>query len=694
MSAAVLHFVPHSELDAATNVEAFVSLCRTSKVLDSNLQFGKNTWNVGHFKGRNGLHRVTFSTLETLGRGQGNDAFPTPFLDFAKAMIVYLQDMRPVKSQGPRIGALRCLEAALRQMNKASRPTAVTPEVLDVAVELGKDQVSPSVAYRWAGQLELISRTMHLNGFIKLRQAWMHGQKKPAETGTRISREALEERQKKLPSGACLRALAGIFNQATEAPDVLVSSFTALMLCAPERINEVLRLRRNCLVPGEGEFEGKLGLRWPGSKAFPNTTKWLPTEMAPVAREALANLLQATAEAHALAHWYTQNPGVVFLHEDAKHLRTQPYLAASDIALLLWGDERKKVSAEAWAGTTHKLSRCKGPEGVALYRFEDVERAVLGLLPRTFPFMPGDANLRCEDALAVMAVDAMHSRKRAFKCMFTSIDHQAISNRYGTTDKMESIFERFGYTEDDGSKIGLRSHALRHYLNTLAQTGLSSAEIALFSGRKDQRQNRFYDHMTSDEVQAPISVALKNGFTSELVPLKGRRSLIERPEFRGLGIPAAHTTEFGWCQHDFASEPCQMYRDCINCEEHECIKGEATKERNLRLLEEETRSLLERAKSALSESEYGADIWVKHQTKTLERVQKMLALLADPSIQSGARIRLDLTNAPLITTDRARIAFADPPVPSALLETPLARLARRAPLGKPYVTAVALVELT
>lgn len=655
MSASVLHFVPQAELDPTANVEAFVDVCRASEVLSANAQFDKNTWDAGRFKGQNKVNRVVFSTLEAAAKAESEPSLPAPFLDFAKGMIVYLQDKRPVESQSPRIAALRCLEAALRQMNKASRPTAVNPEVLDTAVELGKAQVSASVAYRWAGQLEEIAKTMNANGFITLRQPWNHGQKKPSETGTRISKDAFQARQEKLPSRAILRALAGIFTQASEARDVLVSSNTALMICAPERINEVLRLRRNCLVEGDGEFQGKLGLRWSGSKGFENTTKWLPSEMVPVAREAVANLLQVTAQAHELARWYTKNPGAVYLHDGARHLRDKSVLTPSEIALLLWDDETNESNAKTWAYTTHKLTGYKGVNGRTGYRFADVEQAVLGMLPSTFPFMPGDPDLRCEDAMAVMPVNAMHTVKRTYVCMFTTIDYGALTDHYGAREgRVRSIFDRFGYTEDDGSPLELRSHALRHYLNTLAQTGgLSSAEIALFSGRKDVKQNRAYDHMTSDEVQAPISLALKNGFTSDLVPDQPQRNLIERPEFRGLGIPAAHTTEFGWCQHDFASEPCQMYADCINCEEQECVKGDAHKESNLQSLKDETEFLLDKARQALGEEEYGADTWVAHQTKTLDRVNQLLTILRNPFVPMGARIRLDLANAPIITKDDA-----------------------------------------
>lgn len=655
MNAPVLHFTPRAELEPLANLQAFVELCRRSEVMSAHLQFDKDVWDDGFLKGQNKANRVIFSTLEAASGNKPQPSLPEPFLNFAKAAVVYLQDKRPVTTQSPRIAALRCLEAALRQESKGSRPTAVDPVVLDTAVALAKQQVSPSVAYRIAGQLEYISEFMASKLFISLRQRWKHGMKKPQEVGSRISKEALEARKEKLPSAAALRALAGIFHQAVEPPDVMTSSMTAVMLCAPERINEVLRLRRNCLVEGDGEFRGKLGLRWAGSKGFENTTKWLPSDMTGVAREAIDNLIRVSGPAHELATWYTANPTKLFLHEGAAHLRGQRVLTLSDVALVLWGDEDAKSQANTWANG-HKLEK-QPLEGRRIgYVFEEVEHAVLSMLPKTFPFMPGAPELQCMDAIAVMRTNETHAGRATYQCMFSCVDNEAITSRFGTREGRGSIFESFGYTEDDGSPIELASHSLRHYLNTLAQMGgLSSAEIAIFSGRRDVKQNRHYDHMSSEEVQAPISQALKAGFTSELEPVDASgQNLMMRSEFRGLGLTAAHTTEYGWCRHNFASEPCQMYRDCINCQEQECVKGESHKEANLRQLKSETEYLLKQAKTALSDEEYGADTWVKHQATTLERVNLMLSILENPEVPVGSRIRLDVSNAPLITVDNVK----------------------------------------
>ena len=654
MSAPVLNFTPRAELEPWANLDAFVRLCRDSEVLNAKSQFDKNVWDVGYLKGQNKVHRAVFSTLEASRKNEPTPSLPDPFLDFAKATLVYLHDKRAVESQSFRIAAFRCLEAALRQSNKGSRPTAVDEMVLDSAVEFAK-QVSPGVAYRIAGQIKYIAEFMCTKGFIFLRQRWTHGLPRPQELGSRISKEALTARQEKLPSAATLRALGAIFHEAVEPADILVSSNTGLMLCAPERINELLRLRRNCLVDGEGEYRGKLGLRWSGSKGFENTTKWLPTEMAPVARQAVANIIQVTTPAQKLAAWYTAHPKKLYLHQRAAHLRNIKVLTLNQIGLILWGDDTARIVANTWAQTTNNLPKQSlGGQRIG-FLFEDVERAILAMLPPTFPFMPGAPELFCQDAMAVMRTNEMHSVRATYLCMFSCVDYTVLTTRFGGYEGRESIFQRFGYFEDDGSPIELQSHSLRHYLNMLAQTGgLSSTEIALFSGRKDVRQNRAYDHMTSDEVQAPISQALKGGFTSELEPvLNLGLNLITRTEFKGLGLTAAHTTEYGWCAHDFASEPCQMYRDCINCEGQECIKGETQKEANLRMLKSETEYLLKQAREALSEEEYGADTWVKHQSVTLERVNALLSILKDPAVPTGARIRLDDCNAPLITTDNA-----------------------------------------
>lgn len=641
MSASILHFTRREELSARGNMNEFINACRASAVLNASSQFDKNVWLEGYRKGKTSMHRIVFSTIEAVSQPKplATPSFDEPFLSLAKACIVYLQDRRPVVSNGPRISALRCLDAALRTQGLGGQPTAINGFVLDAALEIASARLTPSVAYRVAGQLELLADVLSEVGVIRLPGRWLHGLKKPKEGGSRISMEAIQARQEKLPSAAVIRAIGSIYSEAAGVDDTIVTAYCALMLCAPQRVNEVVRLDIHCLVKGEGHFEGKLGIRWPGSKLALDTTKWLPSHMVTLAREAIGRLRTTSAAARRVAAWYAKNPANIYLDQDAEHLRMQDLITAHDVAAILWGEEKSKGSTRKWLQANH--IQPTGAFGRTLrYRFSDVEAAVLRLLPATFPIVPGTEALYCEDALGLCLLNELQSKKATFRCMFQTISQGHIYSRLGSRSGMLSIFDRYGHTEDDGSPIQVTSHAFRHYLNTLAQLGgLSDTEISIFSGRKDVRQNRAYDHRTSEEIQAPLITATQKGFRGELVA-KVHRDLITRDELLASGKPVSHSTQFGYCMHDFAAEPCLLYRDCLNCDEQECVKGERHKEDNLRRTRAETEQALARAKAALADEEYGADLWVQHHIKTLARIDELLALLENPALPNGTRIRV------------------------------------------------------
>jgi len=109
VSAEILHFTPSAELGAVANLEAFIELCRKSEVLDASRQFSKNVWEAGYFRGHNKRNRVVFSTMEAAKDVVAEPAMSQPFLDFAKAAIIYLQDKKKVVAFGNRIAALRFL---------------------------------------------------------------------------------------------------------------------------------------------------------------------------------------------------------------------------------------------------------------------------------------------------------------------------------------------------------------------------------------------------------------------------------------------------------------------------------------------------------------------------------------------------------------------------------------------------------
>jgi hypothetical protein len=203
------------------------------------------------------------------------------------------------------------------------------------------------------------------------------------------------------------------------------------------------------------------------------------------------------------------------------------------------------------------------------------------------------------------------------------------------------LFERFGHVEKDGSPIRVRSHQLRHYLNTLAQAGgLSQLDIALWSGRANIHQNAVYDHVSDRDALAILDDNTRgNKHVLPSLTDKRRAVLIKRDEFERLQVKTAHTTEFGFCVHDFAMLPCQLHMDCMNCDEHLCVKGDKIRNENLRRWRDETKTLLANSQAAQSQGVEGADRWTEHQSRTVARVEQVLEVYEDQTVPNGAVIQ-------------------------------------------------------
>jgi hypothetical protein len=94
------------------------------------------------------------------------------------------------------------------------------------------------------------------------------------------------------------------------------------------------------------------------------------------------------------------------------------------------------------------------------------------------------------------------------------------------------------------------------------------------------------------------------------------------------------------CITSYLSESCEKYRDCINCNEHICEKGDDGKcERIRKKLKQEER-LLVKDRKALDNGVQGAEQWYTRRNMTVERCKQLLDMLTDPEIENGALIKL------------------------------------------------------
>lgn len=651
--AEIVTFLPAPDVGAQTNLDAFVDVCRCRvTVFGRDLPFDEDVWDITHVVDTGAKHssnRLVFSTLETCDT-DAPQMMAATFKAFAKSYMRYQHGLRKTTAVVGRMTALRLVESALREVTGTSDPTQINPQVLDRACQMAKARYVAAGAYRAGLQIQLLWELMQRNRLARSRATWRNSLKRPVG-GQRVGKEFDRQREKLMPSEAALRALPKIFDMAVEPADVLVSSLVAMFCCAPERYTETLLLPNACEVRESRSDNGEpaYGWRWWPRKGAKPQVKWIPSSMQNVATLAVARIRALTEEARSVARWYEQHPGQIYLPETLSHLRGQEYLNMEEVTAVVFADSAPHTAGYNWCHY-NRLPLTPGAKNHTRVRFDDVERTVLAKLPRGFPFIDPARKLRYSDALCVIQTNTLDTTSGRLRCVIEPVKHPHIHNRLGarSTSGVKSIFDRCGMVEPDGCPIRTSTKQFRHWLNTLAQTGgASQLDIALWSGRKDVRQNEVYDHESNENILARIRASVGEDSPSlgslAIVP---RKTMIARIEFGNLKVPTAHTTDFGYCIHDYVMSPCQLHRDCINCDEDICVKGDKVRNASVRQALAESNRLREDAARAVARGDKGAAAWLDHHALTHSRLTKLVDIFDDPAVPPGSVIQLAITNTP------------------------------------------------
>lgn len=665
----IIQFVPRAECDAKENLQGFVDLCRNHlTVFGANLEWDADIWDVTDFISKTGIRGrliFGFSNHDTAGVRSGATPMAQPFLAFAKGYMRYCFGVNKRESHSQKMAALRALEKALTEHSPDETPRLEKADAhaFNRAAQLVAEK-NPGSAYKTGIHLQRLAKFLAENRMTTVPLFWKNTIKRKRDLNIRVGAQADDRRKAKLPSAAALEALPQAFHLAQEPRDVIITAMAAIMLCSPDRISEVFRLPVNCEHwDRNAEGEEIYGLRWWPSKGADPMMKWVVKSMEEVCREAVRRLRTQTDEARLIARWYEDHPGQIYLVPELEHLRGREYLSSGEVRDILgfsklkgairWADERKLVAANQLSGAAK------------MFYFRDFEAAVLAMLPHGWPVSDAKTGLRFSESLLVIPTNLFHPGRMTYRCMIEKISTTMFNTQLGAGAEHDksSVFSRMGFTEPDGSPIKITSHQFRHYLNTLAQRkNLSQVSIALWSGRKDIQQNSAYDHVTAEETlelirQADVSNAI--GPVAETLP-----SLpMSRKEFLELKFPTVHTTEYGFCVHDWSLLPCQKHRACIDCTEHLCIKGDRAKTERVRHALDESQCQLERDEVALAEGVLGADRWLEHNRARVGRLRNLLDILDDPSVPPGTIIQLtnedEYSPIGIAVDDRRQLGDAD-----------------------------------
>ena len=651
-------FVPKAQLTCRQNLDEFVLMCRDRlTVFGEDLDWYSHTWpGVGNFT-RKGAPSRGFTKAQLL------DAEIMPF---AKAYVRYQLGHNPNELKNE-FKAIRCIEPALLAIKGCADITQTDISVMNeatlVALSYG------ATAYQAGISLVKLLDFLNESGIIPTPVAWKNPIKKPKDIhGT--SAAAKQKRDEKLPEDYLLESMAEIFcNDLLGARDRFTSSIFALCMCAPSRITEVQDLPANCLHRGlDDKGVMRLGLRFFAGKGYESDIKWIPTPMEQVAEEAVRRLSEMSEPGRKLAKWLETNPDEFYRHENCPDVGEDQPLTDAQACLALGFSPGSSASItrfrlKAGMKSYEPFQAFYAEHGHVTLRF--LNGYMHSKLPSGWPWMNKERHIKYSNALCCFRQNELRMDMQPRPIIVWAPNDSTFTTDINSIKGKESnIWERHGYKNEDGSTVSMTSHQIRHYLNTLAQRGaLGQMDIAKWSGRANIHQNATYNHMTDDEHvqmarEAGVGVALN----------KIRENLpVTVADLDAVGDGIAHITIFGFCVKDYSMTPCMKHRDCLNCTEQVCVKGDDGKLARLKSHRDAIRAQLAKAQAANEDGIYGADRWSQHQIKTLARADQLIQILESKDTPDGTIIRLsgDQEFSPLKRAIAAKSAAPSLPAPKS-----------------------------
>ena len=567
----------------------------------------------------------------TVGKGRHfseEEQLDAAFVEFAKA---YFRDKNTERETGSKweLPALKCLEAALLTVTGSGSVHGMTLAVLDEAAIVARKHYSAPARYHVGRNLADIARFVSARRLVPVDvSTWKSPLKRPSSV-RRTGDAGQREIASKLPSQAGLHAMAEMFANDPDDPIArFISAVWALLMTAPWRISEVLRLH----VDAEHEEKDdrgvvSYGLRYYGSKGFEYDIKWVPKVMEPVAREAFRRIRDATESARKLARHLETKPEAPFLYADVPKVGLDDELSVAHKAAYL----RRKVPK----GRGHTSPT---------WRFRSIREhwaQARTKLPKDFPVFAPETGLRWSEAMFCMHVDFLHESRPTDWYRLRAPTANTINDLLRPTGGKKGLLWKLGYREPDGTPIMMTTHQARHYNCTVAERGnMAQEHQAKWAGRARQSDNRVYNNMTEEERTTRLrdyleGTKLAGGETDVAV-----NEPTTRAEFNTRAEGPTHRTRCGMCELDWSAGPCTKHRNCLACTEHGVTKGD---QEAYAYIKQQTQDLLEDCETALEAIRKGirvADRWLETALNSLFWQVRLLALLESDEIEDGATIRL------------------------------------------------------
>ena len=632
-----------------------------------------------------------FGTHKTLKHGRpkanGPDQMLHPlFIDFARAFLSHAQSRRPSLSNRQReLAVLRMIEMVLDEEGANGNPTEITLHTLNrVATIVTEEYSGNDTKYQYGQCLARIATEMQRKGLTRNAVgSFSNPIACPSYFRLTLTDEAEKHRAKQLPDERALIAINSVFAQITEptlpknVTDVFVTSCGVLIQAGSKRGGELFEARFGALF-SEKDSEGKLqwGLRWRSFKnpTDPTRPSWFSEPMAPYAIEAYNRIVAITDEPRRFAKYCEEQLAIRRNNPNDERLRFYRYPGFPDLP-----EDRPLSRAQALSalGSTTDLSktanqlsalRCRNLDTAdGAYMLNSLWQTVLDRLPEGFPYVKGAKDKRLKYSEALFCMHPFQLAKNPTNPLglwMPSLETLAYYIR--GNEHTSGFFVRHRVADDNGEPIHLKSHQIRHLIDTFSHESTgehfqSREAINALAGRAAEWQGDTYNHVPAGEYaerarratqqadgrNAVFDLPVVAGQSTEEIQTKHWSVRLRPLSCAGVDMhyrSATIATIWGGCEHDWLLKPCPYSRDCLNCTSHVCIKG-IGKDDQERL--ERLKKLLDKiivqqgmSREAHERGDPGTKFWLDYQTAYRERVEELIGLLENPATPDGAQIRL------------------------------------------------------
>tara|TARA_R110000764_G_scaffold112761_10_gene199790 strand:+ start:16152 stop:18221 length:2070 start_codon:yes stop_codon:yes gene_type:complete len=637
--AQIIQFTPKKERAAQKNLQDLITLSREHLVLWSDQPgffWESNCWPTSGRRIRftNHEHRRLHPSKEP----EPQQLMHPAYVDFAKAYLRYRHTTKAHKNIARELAALRLLEMVLRQDMSVPDVTRLDQRHFDQAVALLQSDKRRQYI---ASELLNILKTL-ADFFIVTSSAhyWRHPYVGTASYNFANGADAdAETKSAKLPDQDALLAIAEVFGRGDtenlEDVDTMVTSLTCLLLSAPMRFGETLRLRVDCLhseADKNGNDQSYLKYWTPKIKEF--VPKAIPATMASNTAMAIKRLIHITEEGRRLARYMEDNPTRFYRHANCPDVPDDQKLTRDQAAAAL--------GFENLGSCEDFIHRHTGRYGTKGFTLDSLWQLVLAEHRQLNPHFPyqelvdskGNKPLKMSESLICFRRFQFGVRNNTSPVLLIPFNRDYFSKRLtGSSqdrDKLMCFFTRHGY-----ESIQVKSHSLRHLLNRLARrSGVSIDTITAWSSRASSKQTRTY--LNDNPQEAARAGAVLLGMQQE----QTHKPPITDEEIELQSHGPFHRSRYGLCRRSWRAGPCNRFADCLNCSELLLCKGDMLAAEAVAKEREHIVRTFSAAKEAVDSGERAASRWMQVAEPQIGRLTQLLAILNDESIPDGSPIEL------------------------------------------------------